>query len=622
MQRYSRREREAFFFLIKLLLMMLVFTGISAPVTAHAMVRIKRVSPACLAAGAVTSQSLLVVLLDRSGSLILQPGATDPNGYSTSVTKALADLWPGIMAVIPFSGDTTSLPILGPATLSDPTQQADLKNKVENYPIGGNTPLAPAMHEALALLQKAAPGSRAIIVTDGNPTGLGNNDGPHQEQDIRNNLIPKFCKLGIPVSAFGLTIDTTTSDGRDATKLLTDITTGTNTLYQNVTKPEDLARTVIKLYAEWLGLTFNEKTVQGGNASFAVDTSAKQVTILTFRSGDSTPVTLDGPDGRALPNAQLSQDRHYIIDRLDSGSGALVTGTYTVHTSNDQDVQVYALVNSTLQVQIIQPTANQQFSNNTPITIEAKFVDNGSDKQPAVGEATIFALANLFVNGKQVSSIKVPLQQLPNSPIFKGQTAAFGKNGTLQIEIDGNDQGLQRQASTSIRLITPPVPPPPPPPPCKLGFWGCLVQQVNTFYRQHQTLLDIGVPLIFLLLLLLFLFLRKGPQGTLKQDRNEQNLGTMRRPFLRWLLHKSTISSQELEVYGNFNFCDAKFDLIFGSGGPRIRARSKQPAIMVKKGNQNQKVAPDDSHGVELSSNNAIIVPSCKPATFVENTGS
>src|SRR2546423_15680546 len=35
--------------------------------------------------------SLLVVLLDRSGSLIDQPRATDPNHYSTSVTKALAD---------------------------------------------------------------------------------------------------------------------------------------------------------------------------------------------------------------------------------------------------------------------------------------------------------------------------------------------------------------------------------------------------------------------------------------------------------------------------------------------------------------------------------------------------
>src|SRR5438034_10323602 len=66
---------------------------------------------ACPSPAAPTSQSLLVVLLDRSGSLTEGASPTDPNGYSTSVTQALADLWPGKMAVIPFTGDTTQLPI-------------------------------------------------------------------------------------------------------------------------------------------------------------------------------------------------------------------------------------------------------------------------------------------------------------------------------------------------------------------------------------------------------------------------------------------------------------------------------------------------------------------------------
>src|SRR5438552_8223295 len=96
-----------------ILLLFLVFTAMLPLDTAHAM------SPdmehytqsSCPGVGTVTSQSLLVVLLDRSGSLTFQPGATDPNGYSTSVTKALADLWPGFMAVVPFSNDTT--PVLG-----------------------------------------------------------------------------------------------------------------------------------------------------------------------------------------------------------------------------------------------------------------------------------------------------------------------------------------------------------------------------------------------------------------------------------------------------------------------------------------------------------------------------
>lgn len=43
--------------------------------------------------------SLLIVLLDRSSSLIDEPGATVHHHYSTSVTKVLADQWPSKMAV-------------------------------------------------------------------------------------------------------------------------------------------------------------------------------------------------------------------------------------------------------------------------------------------------------------------------------------------------------------------------------------------------------------------------------------------------------------------------------------------------------------------------------------------
>jgi len=232
----------------------------------------------CPSPVAPNSQSLLVVLLDRSGSLIEGNTPTDPNGYSTSVTKALTDLWPGTMAVIPFTGDTTQLPILGPDTLSNLVQRADLKQKVQDYPIGGDTPLEPAMQEALDLLhqQGSPPGSRVIVITDGNPTGIGNNDGPHQEGAIRKNLIPQYCQQGIPVSAFGLTIDPTTQDGQDANRLLTDIADGTGTSYTNVTGPEDLARQVIHLYAEWQGLTFTQVTGQGSNFPVSIDPFAQQ----------------------------------------------------------------------------------------------------------------------------------------------------------------------------------------------------------------------------------------------------------------------------------------------------------------------------------------------------------
>src|SRR2546428_11569747 len=192
MQQVYTRKTQVFPhpFLLPLILLGLVFAGRASVGTAYATSSGKEYL-ACPAAGSITSQSLLVVLLDRSGSLILQPGATDPDGYSTSVTKALTDLWPGSMAVIPFSGDTITS-VLGPSALSDPVQREKLKNDIQQYPIGGNTPLAPALHQALDLLKGAPAGSRAVIVTDGSPEPPVLN-GLNQADDIRTNLIHQFC---------------------------------------------------------------------------------------------------------------------------------------------------------------------------------------------------------------------------------------------------------------------------------------------------------------------------------------------------------------------------------------------------------------------------------------------
>jgi Mg-chelatase subunit ChlD len=550
----------------------------------------RSISANCQAAQPPNNQSLLVVLLDRSGSLTAEPGATDPNGYSTSVTKALADLWPGSMAVVPFSNDQT--PVLGPAVLSDPTQRANLKNSVENYPIGGNTPLGPAMHQALKLLQGAAPGSRVIIVTDGQPTGGGNNDGPHQEQDIRQNLLRQFCGQSIPVSTFGLTIDTSTSGGQDANRLLTDIANGTGATYQNVVKPEDLARAVIQLYAQWLGLSFSQSPVHNGNAPVSVDSSATQVTILTFRSDSGTNVTLDGPNGQPIQGVQSSADRHYIIDNLTAGSGVFVAGTYTVHIGNDPDVQVYTLVNSALQIQIVKPTHQEQIPYNKAIEIQAKFLDNGTDKQPAPGEASMAARVQLIVNGKAANETKIDLVQ--NGVLFSGQAKAYGQVGQLQIEVDGNDQGVQRNASLTILLVQPPVEPPKktPPPPCTLGA-------VNCFLQAYPWIIPTGMIVLGLLVIGLIAFIiwrirssRPKPKGWICSPFDEMkrvNLSRFKDPIVR---------SGLIQMRGNFNFGTARFELVFEKDG-KAYIRCTSGKVMV---------GPEDAQSLLDGTNNRTIL--------------
>jgi len=109
----------------------------------------------CAAGGATipfqqvpTSRSLLVVLLDRSGSLIEGSSPTDPYyDRGADIYGCLADLWAGNVLVVPCIDDTTHLSIFGPSTLSDLAQEADLKS-ANTYNHGMN--VSPMSHSAIS----------------------------------------------------------------------------------------------------------------------------------------------------------------------------------------------------------------------------------------------------------------------------------------------------------------------------------------------------------------------------------------------------------------------------------------------------------------------------------------
>ncbi len=559
----------------------------------------------CAQPAAVSDQSLLVVLLDRSGSLVDQPGATDPDGYSTSVTRALADLWPGSMAVIPFSNEHT--PVLGPAVLSDAGQRDALKNEIQNYPIGGNTPLAPAMQKALDLLKHASAGSRMVIVTDGSPQPVVLN-GVNQANEIRGQLIPQFCAFGVPINTIGLVLDLNSPDGQTANRLLSDIANGTGGSYTLVRNARELAHVVVQLYATWQHLIF--APVQAGNNAYTVsiDTYAKRVIFVTFRSADSFAITLTAPDGQPVPDqaVQRSTDRHYEIDNMVL-STVNQPGTYGISVGGDSGAQVYALVESRLHVALVQPMASGVAHIGQPLTIQAELEDGNTPIIPRANEATLNALVTTVVNGKTVSSTTVELAQQSNSAIFTGKITLAGPVGKVHIQIQAVYLQIPVEASEAqvtiplekAIVVQKPVP-------------GCGTS-ISCYWHRYSTLI-VGIPLAFVLLLLLLLrLLSKGPYGTLTQGRVSEELGALRRPVGRRLFHKSTMSSRELEDYGSFNFNGASFDLHFKGGGVTIRARSETPEIKVKRGSQYEKLTRD---GVVLNEGDAIMVERCTPAIF------
>ncbi len=293
-QRIYWRQRKSsshiLFFGIPLLLG-ICFQGLltfsSSPAQAAVVSRSSPAANTCAVPAVPTGDSLLVVLLDRSGSLL----QTDPQEYSASVTKALAELWPGLMAVIPFSGDGTTFPVIGPDNLANPTRQQDLKNQIDQIrdQVAGDTPLASAMRLALDLFRNAQAGSREVIITDGQPDGTPPNNTASQEAEIRNTLIAQYCAEGIPINAIGLTIN-----DASANALLADITHGTGgdgprygLAYRDVTNAKDLADPIVQLYAEWRELNLT-RIPQNQDGNFPVSTSASKESP-DFSLGEELP---------------------------------------------------------------------------------------------------------------------------------------------------------------------------------------------------------------------------------------------------------------------------------------------------------------------------------------------
>lgn len=550
----------------------------------------------------VTSSSLLVVLLDRSGSLT----TTDPNDYSTSVTKALADLWPGSMAVIPFNNDR--VPVWGPYTLSDQQQRETLENAIQHFPVGGDTPLAPAMQKALDLFKHAPAGSRAVIVTDGSPdppvfAGVNQND------EIEQTLLPQFCAQNIPVSTFGLTLDTGQPNGQLANKLLNDIAARTGGESMNVHDPAELAHVIIQLFSQWLHLSFIQARSDQGHYAIPIDTYAKRVIFVAFRSENSFTITLKGPDAKPLPEqaTRLSIDRHYEIANL-LVSGANQPGVYSVAMDGDPGAQVYALVETSLHAVLLQPTAQTVLSTGQPLTIQAELQANATPVIPRANEATLNVDVSVVAHGQTVYHTIVELTQEDNGPLFSRQITLPVQTGQLHLQIIASYLQIPVEASDAQISLTLRQPFP--------GDQGiaCGSNAVCSWLISPVSTIS-GFSGIFLLFCFLLFLLSKKPGGwLLMQNGQTRDLGKIRRPLLRRIFYRSVLHSSELEK--DFDFRDAHFELLFKQE-LRIRKTDDEQSVKIRRGTRTIDLYEEDEPS-DIADKDTIIIDKCAPATFIQ----
>jgi hypothetical protein len=190
-----------------------------------------------------TSQSLLVVLLDRSTSLL----NTDPKEYSASVAKILTDLWPGKMAIIFFSDIRSPLTQIGPVDLTQSGVRDQLKSQIESRrtQLLGWTPTQKAVEQAEGVLSQAnyPAGSRVVMITDGQPALPNDIDGSQQIKAIEQQDAPVFAAYHVPISTFGLGNDIANS--AQAQDFLSQVASETGGEHDDVTDPAQLATPVL-----------------------------------------------------------------------------------------------------------------------------------------------------------------------------------------------------------------------------------------------------------------------------------------------------------------------------------------------------------------------------------------
>lgn len=523
-------------------------------------------SAACLSSALPDEHSLLIVLLDRSASL----AQTDPNEYSTSVTRMLANLWPGRMAVIFFKGATSPLPQLGPLDLTQPGARTQLQTQIEaqKEALYGDTPTQYAVEQASKLLeQNGYPGgSEVMLITDGQPFLPADQEGTKQIATLEHTDAPAFCTHGVPINTFGLGNQVPAY----TQTFLQQMAAETHGTYQDVTDPAQLAAPVLQMYANWQQVKL---VATGKTHQFFVDTYARQVDFIAFLSNSTTfPVTLLGPDQQPVPDQELvrqTQDIHYQFDQM-ALQRFNTSGTYTIHT-NDASAQTYALEETRLQGEILSPAPHASLYAGQPLTISVAFFDNNDPKQhihPTSSENITAGLTyTLQASGQAVvrGEKKLLQQPAPDDDLFSTQIT-LPSAGTLTLIVSASYQYVP--VSDIPQLIVQVAPAPTSV--CAGTQSACQKQPLGLLVGAASLL-----ALIALVLLFFFVWRRPRPFGFLENagKQGQGNVLGRNRTLRNRLLHISTVSSTELS---GFDFQDAHFDLQFKRGRRLLLAASRQ----------------------------------------------
>jgi hypothetical protein len=439
---FAKKGRHFLSHMLILLAIITIYVTTYVPVAYAGKGNSTHFATSCSRQIAPDAQSLLIILLGQSG----HPQLHTSDSSIVSAVELLASLWPGKLEGIPAGNSPSPLPF--------PINQQDnnLQQQIANSITGNTTTLDPALQTSENLIKEAQfpAGSRILAIS--------NDSTPLQEVD--SNLLTQFAQQCIPIDTLF-----SYSHSYHPNAILSNIAKTTYATYNIASSPSELVAAVLKLYAQWQNMScIQAKPPQptSHNDLITVDKFISRISIVAFHPDSTADPTLIGPDSQPVANGvQTLEGFHYTIKSFIS-TAHLQLGTYIVNTGNTNTTQIWSLIQSPLQLQVIQPELAITAQTKQSVSLRVRLIDNGKFITPNAGSTQIRANVSLLNDQvSQVNNVELQQENLHNHLLstFLGATIAYKNPGELTIEIQGTYQQASRQAYLTVWLTAPPQSP-------------------------------------------------------------------------------------------------------------------------------------------------------------------
>ena len=396
----------------------------------------------------------VVILLDASGSMAYTDPANLRYDAIRQFTNLLAQQGNVLGGVVFHTGSEAEA---APALIQDQAGKDAVTDMLESIPGNGAwTNIGAGLDRAVELLKtNGDPNLPSVIVflSDGN-TDMGSEEELQASLDLKAEAIQKAREAGISIYSVCLNANNTADVSE-----MEQISSATNGVFQEVTRPEDLQE-VFNIFYNLIYGTSTIKLVddvfpENGRLETTFDVpglGVEEVNIIIY--GNTTKLSLLRPDGSDSQASTMAADTFSMIKLTD-----VVPGTWTLITEGipGDSIKINMVYNTNLGVDLtVNPSESATSEENVTITATL----SGSNAATPVEDQYIGYNASLQV----MDAYGTVLETLPMTVSTEGfQVQKVFQEGTyfFKVLISGNYMEKETEKVGPLNIHAPEVPAPP-----------------------------------------------------------------------------------------------------------------------------------------------------------------